>query len=90
MIKLWVLTITLLATSNAWASNPPNFGTTVKTQVKMNSSFCKCDESKDLYSLVRVDISQGKKFETQIRTFKKESFTLPQCEGFIKDHPSCK
>ncbi len=76
-------------TAKAQTIVEPQFGTTIKTKVETSSYFCKCDESNDSYTLIRVDISKGQKLETKIRNFPKKTFTLPECEALIDKHPSC-
>ena len=81
------LAITLML--GASASAQQIFGVPNNKEINVNSFFCKCDDVGDDYNLVRVDISQGKKFETKVRAFPKKSFTLPQCEAFINTYSSC-
>lgn len=79
--------ILLIFTSISFAQF--EFKPETKSQSLFNTSFCKCDESKNDYNLIRVDISDSKKFETKIRKLEKKTFNLSECEELIKSHPSC-
>lgn len=87
-VKL-IVTLTVTAMLGATASAQQIYGVPNNNELNVNSFFCKCDDAGDDYNLVRVDISQGKRFETKVRAFPKKSFTLPQCEAFINTYSSC-
>lgn len=49
--------------------------------------FCRCsEESAEKFSIYRVDITEGKKFETYIRSFDNEE----ECNYQITRTPACR